>query len=108
MLVHSVYFWWKPNLSAADRAAFRAGLEKLRAVETVRQLYLGTPAPTKPRDVIDTSYDLALTVLFDSVADQNTYQDHPRHNKFIEENRETWAKVRVFDSYLKTPTSAGN
>jgi hypothetical protein len=32
------------------------------------------------------------------MADHDAYQQHPRHIQFIEENKPSWKKVRVFDS----------
>ena len=46
MLVHSVFFWLKPELGDEERAAFREGLESLRGIETVTDLYIGSPADT--------------------------------------------------------------
>jgi len=98
VLVHSVYFWLKPELSPAGRAAFRKGLESLRAVKTAQQMYVGVPAATAERSVIDKSYDLALTVLFNSVADQNAYQVDPLHQEFLEQFASKWCKVVVYDA----------
>jgi len=43
-------------------------------------------------------FDVALIVVFESKAAHDAYQEAPLHLKFIAENRETWAKVRVFDA----------
>jgi peptidoglycan/xylan/chitin deacetylase (PgdA/CDA1 family) len=37
-------------------------------------------------------------VVFRTMADHYAYQQHPRHIQFVDENRPTWKKVRVFDS----------
>jgi hypothetical protein len=39
-----------------------------------------------------------LHVVFENRAAHDAYQTAPRHLKFIEENKATWKKVRVFDS----------
>ena len=52
------------------------------------------------REVNDRDWDVALHLVFKDKAAHDKYQDHPRHLQFIEENRDNWAKVRVFDSYL--------
>jgi hypothetical protein len=36
--------------------------------------------------------------VFRSLADHDAYQQHPKHLQFIDENKPTWKKVRVFDS----------
>lgn len=98
MLVHSVYFWLKPELTATQREAVRQGLETLRAVSGVRQIYIGKPAATMERGVIDNTFDLALTVLFDNIAAQDAYQIDPLHKAFLEKFGGTWKKVIVYDS----------
>jgi Stress responsive A/B Barrel Domain len=50
-------------------------------------------------------------MVFASKEAHDQYQEHPKHLKFIEENKENWEKVRVFDTYLSPPvaaTGAGN
>ena len=48
----------------------------------------------------DKQFDVALHVVFESRAAHDQYQVHPRHVKFIEENKPNWATVRVFDADL--------
>ena len=50
------------------------------------------------RPVNDREFDVGLHVVFRSMADHDVYQQDPRHLRFIEENKPTWKKVRVFDS----------
>ena len=47
--------------------------------------------------------DVALHLVFASRQHHDTYQTHPQHLKFIEENKHLWSSVRVFDSYLAAP-----
>lgn len=60
----------------------------------------GAIAQDFDRDVNDRDFDVALHVVFANKAAHDKYQTHPRHLKFIEENKELWSKVRVFDSYV--------
>ena len=53
------------------------------------------------RDVNDRDFDVALHLVFKSKAAHDQYAKAERHLKFIEENKATWKKVRVFDSYLE-------
>ena len=46
----------------------------------------------------DKEFDVALHVVFDSRKAHDKYQTHPKHLKFLEENKQPWSKVRVFDS----------
>ena len=58
----------------------------------------GVLADDFKREVNDREFDVALHLVFTDKAAHDKYQDHPDHLKFIDENKDTWAKVRVFDS----------
>ena len=55
---------------------------------------------SKQRDVNDLTFDVALTLVFESVAAQDAYQVTGAHKQFIEELSGNWASVRVFDSTI--------
>jgi hypothetical protein len=97
VFVHHVYFWLKNAGNASDKSKLVAGLKKLGTVATIRQFHIGQPAATN-RNVIDTSYAVSWLVLFDSKADQDSYQTDPIHLKFVEECSSLWEKVIVYDS----------
>jgi hypothetical protein len=97
MLSHIVVFWLKDELTADQRAAFRNGLETLKGIEAARGVYVGAPAATGDRPVIDKSYSLAVTVLFDSIADHDIYQVHPLHQAFLKQFSTFWSRVAVYD-----------
>jgi hypothetical protein len=97
MFVHHVYFWLKNPGSEADKAQLVDGLKKLSAVETIDSFHIGQPAETN-REVIDRSYAVSWLLLFRNKADQDVYQVHPLHLKFIEECSHLWQKVIVYDS----------
>jgi hypothetical protein len=98
MLVHTVYFWLKPDLTAAQRAEFRRGVESLGGIKAVEKIYVGTPAKTEKRPVIDDSYSVALTVICKDVAAQNAYQVDPIHLKFVEQFKTFWTRVQIYDA----------
>ena len=98
MLVHSVYFWLKPELDDAQRESFRGGVESLRGIETVRHCWIGTPADTTQRPVIDASHSFALVVVFDDMAGHDEYQDHKTHQEFVSTFSDFWSRVVVYDA----------
>lgn len=98
MLIHLVRFYLRADLPAERRAALRSGLESLRAIPTVRHLFIGTPAPVPARPIIDAEYDFALTVVFDDVAGHDVYQTHPAHVKFVADNKDSWTRVAIVDA----------
>ena len=97
VFVHHVYFWLNNADSAEDLSKLVAGLKKLSTVKTIRQFHIGKPASTS-REVIDGSYSVSWFTLFDTKADQDSYQTDPIHLKFVEECASLWKKVIVYDS----------
>lgn len=97
IFIHHVYFWLKNAGSAEDLTKLVAGLQKLSAVTTIQQFYIGKPAATS-REVIDGSYAVSWLLFFDSKEDQDSYQTDPIHLKFVEECSYLWEKVIVYDS----------
>ena len=51
----------------------------------------------------DKDFDVALHLIFNSAAAYKKYTPHPMHQKFIEESKDLWSKVRVFDSKFTIP-----
>ena len=97
MFVHTVFFWMNPGTSAADSRALASDcLKYLGKCETVRQIWAGFPAQT-PREVVDNSYGVGLTVVFDDKAGHDAYQVAPLHLEFIERNKRNWKRVQVYD-----------
>ncbi len=96
-IVHHVFFWLKQPGSAADRDQLVAGLRALAKIPVIRSLQIGVPASTEQRDVVDASFDVSELMVFDNVADQKVYQDHPIHQDFIAKCGHLWRKVIVYD-----------
>jgi hypothetical protein len=95
---HHVYFWLQEERkNAADRAAFEAGLDELFQIEHVAGGMWGRPAPVMPRPVIDSSWDYATSMRFESVARQDLYQVDPAHQAFVERFKNWWSRVLVMD-----------
>lgn len=97
-LVHHVYFWMKEADNEAHKKQLIEALNQLIKVKTIKISHIGLPAGTENRDVVDHSYSVSYMVMFDSKADQDSYQVDPIHLKFVEENQHLWKKVVVYDS----------
>ena len=99
MLVHTVFFNFTEASSEADiQSCADDARNLLGKIETVKSLYIGSPADTEVRPVSVRDFDLSLTVIFDSISDHDVYQVHPLHDDFIANNKDKWAKVRVHDA----------
>ncbi len=97
-LMHHVFFWLKEPENKAHRKQFEKAMNDLIRVETIKMSHIGIPAATEERGVVENSYTYSYMVMFDSLNDQNIYQKHPIHLKFIEKNSHLWDKVVVYDS----------
>jgi len=98
MLVHTVYFWLKPDLTPAQRAEFQRGVESLGTIKAVDKFYIGTPAATEKRPVIDHSFSVGITVVCKDVAAEKAYQVDPIHLAFVNSCKAFWTRVQVYDS----------
>jgi hypothetical protein len=74
------------------------GIKALGKIKQVKMLHVAVPAETEKRDVVDNSYSVSELLFFDSLQDQQIYQDHPLHQKFIQDHSMLWDKVVVYDS----------
>ena len=102
-LAHMVYFKLKEPTGDNKEKLVVACKEYLSGHEGTVYFSVGVLAKDLDRDVNDLDFDVSLNLVFRNKAAHDTYQTHPRHLKFIEENKESWAGVRVFDSYLAAP-----
>jgi adenosyl cobinamide kinase/adenosyl cobinamide phosphate guanylyltransferase len=97
-LTHHVFFWLKNPGSKDNLDKLLQGLQTLRKIETVRKIYIGVPASTEVRDVVDSTFSASELLFFDDEAGQKIYQDHPIHRKFVDDCSHLWQKVIVYDT----------
>ncbi|MBK9391918.1 MAG: Dabb family protein [Bacteroidetes bacterium] len=97
LFIHHVFFWLKDPSNQEARARFEKAARELVTVETIVDHHIGVPASTN-RDVIDTSYTYSVLTTYKNKEDQDIYQTHPKHLKFIADCQELWEKVVVYDS----------
>ena len=100
MIGHMVYFKLKESTPATRQKLVDACNKYLGDHEGTVFYSAGPIAEEFKRDVNDREWDVALHLVFASEAAYDKYAVHTEHLKFIVENKETWAKVRVFDSEL--------
>jgi hypothetical protein len=100
-LAHMVYFSLNDSSPAARERLVEACHKYLTGHPGTVYFAAGTLVPDLARPVNDLDFDVSLHVVFDSRKAHDDYQTHPRHLQFIEENKPTWKKVRVFDSYVR-------
>ncbi len=82
-VTHVVVFWLKDHGNAAQRAKISEASESFRKISGVLSVRAGQCLPS-PRPVVDSSFDVALTMEFASQADMQSYLDDPRHKAAAE------------------------
>ena len=100
-LVHNVFFSLKDS-SAESKKKFVASCKK-HLTKHPGEVYfaVGPIVADLKRPVNDLEFDVCLTIVFENRAAHDKYQDAKRHLAFIDENKDGWKKVRVFDSYVE-------
>lgn len=97
MLIHTVLFWLRKDLSPSEREDFKAALVSLKDIPSAAAVYVGSPSSTPARPVIDASYDFCLTVLLEDMAAHDAYQQSPLHQAFLK-NKQLWERVQIYDA----------
>ena len=101
LLAHNVYFKLHDSSDAARHKLVEACKKYLTPHPGIVFFACGVLAKDLQRDVNDRDFDVALHIVFKDKAAHDTYQDAERLKQFIEENKDNWKKVRVFDSYVE-------
>lgn len=97
-LVHTVYFWFHDDVSEAEHDNFYEELKKLKEIDQIIHGWIGVPAATEERGVIDNTYDYSITFVFEDETAEHEYQVHPDHQTFVETNSHLWENVVVYDA----------
>jgi hypothetical protein len=100
MIAHNVYFSLTDNSPEAVAKLIHSAKTHLTAHAGSLFFAVGGVAKELNRPVNDQDFDVALHMVFSDMAHHDIYQTAPRHQKFIDESKENWAKVRVFDSVV--------
>lgn len=100
MLSHDVYFTLKDGNAESTKRLIAACKKHLCDHPGTVFFGVGGVAEGLDRSVNDRDWHVGLHIVFKDRAAHDAYQTHERHQKFIDENKESWAKVRVFDTDL--------
>jgi stress responsive alpha/beta barrel protein len=101
MLSHDVYFSLNDHSADARKKLVDACKKYLSKHPGEVVFTVGVLAEDLNRPVNDRDFDVALHILFKDKAAHDQYQEAERHKKFLEENKDAWKKVRVFDSVVE-------
>jgi hypothetical protein len=101
LLAHDVYFTLKDHSAAAKQKLTDACKKYLADHPGCEGFSAGVVAEDVTGPVNDRDFDVALHILFKDKASMEQYLKSERHIKFLDENKDSWSKVRVFDSYVE-------
>jgi hypothetical protein len=97
-LAHNVFFKLH---DPAGTAALVAACHKYLTQQPGIEFFAAGPIVAElDRPVNDRDWHVGLHVVFTSKKHHDDYQTDATHQIFIDENKATWASVRVFDSYV--------
>jgi Stress responsive A/B Barrel Domain len=97
-VAHTVYFSLHDTSPPARARLIAAAQELLSGHDGVLHFSVGTLAEGLSRPVNVRDFEVSLHFIFEHMAAHDLYQTHPRHLRFMAENRANWKAVRVFDS----------
>ena len=99
-LAHNVFFTLADGSPANVQGLIAACHKYLNVQPGIVFFAAGPCCMELDREVNDRDWHVGLHLVFIDKAAHDAYQDDPTHNRFIAENKATWAKVRVFDSLV--------
>lgn len=98
---HMVFFQLNDSSPENRQKLVDACKKYLKEHDGVTFFAAGPIAEEFKREVNDRDFDVALHLVFKDKASYEKYAVAKTHLQFIDENKATWKKVRVFDSLLK-------
>ena len=100
-LAHNVYFALNDSSPAARDRLVDACYRYLKDHPGVTFFAAGQIVESHAREVNVRDWDVGLHVVFKSKAQHDLYQNAEDHHTFIEENKDNWKSVRVFDTFVR-------
>ena len=100
-LAHNVFFTLKDASDMAIEDLIEECQKYLKDNPGVISFYAGSIVPEHKRDVNVTDYHVGLHVVFADKSYHDKYQEAESHIIFVDRNKENWAKVQVFDTYVR-------
>ncbi len=98
-LAHHVFFVLQDRSQEKIDELIAACQTYLNDHDGIVDFQVGTRERELDREV-NGDFDVSLHVTFKDRATHDVYQTAPRHLQFIEQQKDNWAEVKVFDSNL--------
>jgi len=81
---HIVLVWFPPGTATAQIETVIQQSRALTAIEGVSNLKVGK-AIASDRSIVDDSFDIGISMQFESVEAMNRYLAHPQHQAFVQQ-----------------------
>ena len=102
MHLHNVYFSLKHPSNESIQQLIDECTTYLSSQDGIVSFHCGHLETGLDREVNDRDWDVSLHILFESREAHDAYQTEAQHQVFVDRNAESWARVRVFDTVVKT------
>ena len=83
-IYHSVVFWLKPDVSASQADEIIRSIKSMAALPMVQEVLVGRPVMSD-RAIVDDSFSIAFTMIFEDAAALQAYGADPYHKKISSE-----------------------
>lgn len=100
-LAHIVYFTLADKTPENRQKLIDACKKYLTGHEGEVFFGVGGVNPDLTREVNVRDWDVGLHLVFKNRKAHDIYQDHPRHQEFINSSKALWKSVKVFDADLE-------
>lgn len=100
-LIHDVYFTLNDDTETARSKLVEDCYKYLSNHPGIVFFAAGEVVEAHQREVNVRDWQVSLHIVFENKDYHDQYQKAPDHYKFIEENKDNWKTVRVFDSFIK-------
>jgi len=97
---HMVYFTLNDGSASAQQTLVEACNKYLNEHPGLVHFSVGSRAEEYQRPVNNTEFHVALHLVFSTEADHDLYQNSDRHQEFIDQNKDAWTQVQVFDALV--------
>ena len=79
-IYHSVVFWLKPDVPASQADEIIRSIKSMAALPMVQEVLVGKPVMSD-RAIVDDSFSIAFTMIFEDAAALQAYGADPYHKK---------------------------
>lgn len=100
-LAHNVFFTLKDSSDKAIDALIEDCYTYLKDNPGIIYFSAGHLVSEHNREVNVTDFHVGLHVVFEDKSYHDKYQSVEKHIIFINRNKDNWAQVRVFDTYIR-------